>query len=109
MDELTLLRSTRDDGLEPSPEALITARAALLNRVADEASGLGSVRKPRAKRRLLPRLTWATAGVAEIDQAGCTREGRSPRDRGRTVRELFRRIGVFRHGRLLAYDGFTKR
>lgn len=64
MDELTLLRSTRDDGLEPSPEALITARAALLNRVADEASGLGSVRKPRAKRRLLPRLTWATAGVA---------------------------------------------
>lgn len=51
----------------------------------------------------------ATAGVAEIDQAGCTREGRSPRDRGRTVRELFRRIGVFRHGRLVAYDGFTKR
>lgn len=32
MDELTLLRSTRDDTLEPSPGALNAGRATLLDR-----------------------------------------------------------------------------
>ncbi|BDZ54526.1 hypothetical protein [Agromyces marinus] len=64
MDELTLLRSTRDDDREPSPEALTAARAALLARVADEVSGTSSARPAEHRRRWLPRLTWVGVGVA---------------------------------------------
>jgi hypothetical protein len=63
MDELTLLRSTRDDTREPSPRALAAGRAALMGRIADEVTASAPVPAGRQK-RWLPRLTWATAGVA---------------------------------------------
>ncbi|MDJ0350709.1 hypothetical protein [Cryobacterium sp. PH29-G1] len=63
MDELTLLRNTRDDSREPSPTALTAGRAALLGRIADgDATHAGAQR--HKKRRWMPRLTWAAAGVA---------------------------------------------
>lgn len=63
MDELTLLRNTRDDSREPSPEALTAGRAALLGRIADD--GAAHATAPhKNKRRWVPRLTWAAAGVA---------------------------------------------
>lgn len=64
MDELTLLRSTRDNSREPSPEALAAGRAALLNHAAQDAENLSTTRSAGKGRRLLPRLSWATAGVA---------------------------------------------
>lgn len=63
MDELTLLRSTRDHTREPSPTALAAGRAALLDRAADEGAALATTTQ-RKKRRVLPRLTWAAAGLA---------------------------------------------
>jgi hypothetical protein len=63
MDELTLLRSTRDDTREPSQSALAAGRAALMGRIAEEA--IPSAPLPaRRQRRWVPRLTWATVGVA---------------------------------------------
>lgn len=63
MDELTLLRSSRDDSRVPTAESLAGARAALLHRIAQNAE---DVRTTPAKResRLLPRLSWAAAGLA---------------------------------------------
>ncbi len=66
MDELTLLRSTRDDSREPTPEALAAGRAALLNHVAQEAGNVATARPAARRRRLLPALSWATAGVAAV-------------------------------------------
>lgn len=63
MDELTLLRNTRDDSLEPSPTALAAGRAALLGRIAD-GDATHAVAQHQKKRPWLPRLTWAAAGVA---------------------------------------------
>ena len=63
MDELTLLRSTRDDSREPSPIALTAGRAALLARIADD-DATHATAHHRNKRRWVPRLTWAAAGVA---------------------------------------------
>lgn len=63
MDELTLLRNTRDDSREPSPKALTAGRAALLGRIADDGATDATVHQ-RKKRRWMPRLTWAAAGVA---------------------------------------------
>lgn len=63
MDELKLLRSTRDDSREPSPEALTAGRAALLGRIAGD-GGAGPTAHPRTERRWMPRLTWAAAGMA---------------------------------------------
>ncbi|TFC86380.1 hypothetical protein [Cryobacterium sp. TMT4-31] len=62
MDELTLLRNTRDDSREPSPKALTAGRAALLGSIA--ADGATTAPAPHRKhQRWMPRLTWA-AGVA---------------------------------------------
>ena len=63
MDELTLLRSTRDDTLEPSSNALTTGRAALLGRIAGAIATTAQPTPVQAKRRLLPRLTWAAIGT----------------------------------------------
>jgi len=63
MDELTLLRNTRDDSREPSPTALAAGRAALLGRIADGDAPYATAQH-RKKRRWVPRLTWAAAGVA---------------------------------------------
>lgn len=63
MDELTLLRNTRDDTREPSPSALTAGRAALLGRIADDGTTAAKAHQ-RKKRRWMPRLTWAAAGVA---------------------------------------------
>ncbi|WP_394254356.1 hypothetical protein [Pseudoclavibacter helvolus] len=60
MDELTLFLSTRNDALTPSTEALTAGRAALLNRASEERSAASPAAR---KRRLLPRLTWAAAGL----------------------------------------------
>lgn len=63
MDELTLLRNTRDDSREPSAEVLAGGRAALLGRIADTGTTPAAVQQ-RKKRRWVPRLSWAAAGVA---------------------------------------------
>ena len=63
MDELTLLRNTRDDTREPSTDALTAGRAALLARIADEGSATLTA-QPRRMVRWVPRLTWAAAGLA---------------------------------------------
>lgn len=63
MDELTLLRSTRDDTLEPSAKALAAGRAALLERASNEGAATSKI-SPRTKRSVLPRLTWTAAGLA---------------------------------------------
>ena len=63
MNELTLLRNTHDDTREPSPEALAAGRAALLSRIAED-SATAPTAHYRNKRRWVPRLTWAAAGVA---------------------------------------------
>lgn len=63
MDELTLLRKTRDDSREPSSEALTAGRAALLGRIADDGASHATAHRQK-KRRWVPRLTWAAAGVA---------------------------------------------
>lgn len=66
MDELTLLRSTRDDSLAPSEDAREKARAQLLERAAD----LGvkrTVRFPRHRSRpIMARAIWALAGAAAV-------------------------------------------
>lgn len=71
MDELTLLRNTRDDSREPSPSALAAGRGALLGRIADDGVATATARPgktahPRKKGRWMPRLTWAAAGVAAV-------------------------------------------
>lgn len=63
MDELTLLRSTRDAKLEPSAGALASGRAALLGRIAGEIADTSTL-PARKKHKMLPRLTWAGAGIA---------------------------------------------
>ena len=63
MDELTLLRNTRDDSREPSSTALAAGRAALLGRIAD-GDAAHAVAQHQMNRLWLPRLTWAAAGVA---------------------------------------------
>ncbi|MBC7593652.1 MAG: hypothetical protein H7288_06920 [Kineosporiaceae bacterium] len=63
MDELTLLRNTRDDSRAPSPKALTAGRAALLGRIADDGATYATAHLQK-KRRWMPRLTWAAAGVA---------------------------------------------
>lgn len=63
MDELTPLRSTRDTTREPSPTIRAAGRAALLDRADAESAALTTTAH-RSKRRVLPRLTWAAAGVA---------------------------------------------
>ena len=45
-------------------QALTEGRAALLNRIAAESTAAASVTPSSRRRRLLPRLTWATAGAA---------------------------------------------
>lgn len=65
MDELTLLRSTRETGLEPDDLTLGRGRETLLARIVEtEASGSAhrALRAPR--RRVLPRLAWSAGGVA---------------------------------------------
>ncbi|GGD76143.1 CU044_5270 family protein [Microbacterium murale] len=63
MDELTLLRNTRDDTREPSSQALAAGRAALLGRISDDGSTPTAMHQ-RKNRRWIPRVTWAAAGVA---------------------------------------------
>lgn len=63
MDELTLLRSTRDDTREPSMSAMVAGRAALLDRIADDGTTTTAA-NVRKKSHLLPRLTWTAGGVA---------------------------------------------
>lgn len=62
MDELTLLRSTRDQTREPSADALLTARAALLMLAAGE--GTHAAPQATARHPWRARLTWSSAGVA---------------------------------------------
>ena len=63
MDELTLLRSTRDRQREPSTESLTAGRAALLTRIAaDEGTTADAAASPRHPWRT--GLTWSTAGTA---------------------------------------------
>ncbi len=63
MDELTLLRSTRDRRREPSTESLTAGRAALLTRIAaDEGAPPVATARPRHPWRT--GLTWSTAGTA---------------------------------------------
>lgn len=64
MDELTLLRSTRDDTLEPSDQARQTARAHLLDRARDL-----RIAKPRRlprRRPAIARVAWSIAAVAAV-------------------------------------------
>lgn len=64
MDELTLLRSTRDESLAPSDEALQHGRAQLLDRARDLRAG-----KPRRlprRRPVIARVAWSIAGVAAV-------------------------------------------
>ncbi|MDT0182005.1 hypothetical protein Q9S36_17640 [Microbacterium sp. ARD31] len=63
MDELTLLRSTRDDERAPTQEALTKGRAALWARIDQEATGALVPAAPR-RSKARPRSTWAAAGVA---------------------------------------------
>lgn len=64
MDELTLLRSTRDDTIAPSERTLDAGRAALMDRIAAPAA-LPAHKAPRVRRRRpLRRATWVAAGVA---------------------------------------------
>jgi len=63
VDELTLLRSTRDRQREPSTESLTAGRAALLTRIAaDEGTTADAAASPRHPWRT--GLTWSTAGTA---------------------------------------------
>ncbi|MBQ9917537.1 MAG: hypothetical protein IJO71_10135 [Microbacterium sp.] len=68
MDELTLLRSTRDDTLAPSERTLDAGRAALMARIAASTPTADSPRVehvvPRRRRRPLRRATWIAAGTA---------------------------------------------
>lgn len=64
MDELTLLRSTRDDGLAPSHDAREDARARLLERAADLRVARTVCLPRHARRPVIARVSWALAGVA---------------------------------------------
>lgn len=64
MDELTLLRSTRDESLAPSPEAMESARAMLLDRARD-LRGAKPRRLPR-RRSMIARVAWTVAGAAVV-------------------------------------------
>lgn len=65
MDELTLLRSTRDDTLAPSGDAIDTGRTALLSRIAEPVTAARHV-APRRRRRPLRRATWIAVGSAAV-------------------------------------------
>lgn len=62
MDELTLLRSTRDQSTEPRADALLAARAALLLLAAGEGTDAAPARATRHPWRA--RWAWSSAGVA---------------------------------------------
>lgn len=68
MDELTPLRSTRDDTLAPSERTLDAGRAALMARIAASTPSAEAPRTehvvPRRRRRPLRRATWSAAGTA---------------------------------------------
>lgn len=64
MDELTLLRSTRDDTLVPSEKTLDAGRAALTARIAAPAPATAHVAPRARRRRPLRRATWIAAGTA---------------------------------------------
>lgn len=64
MDELTLLRSTRDESLAPSGEKLQAARTQLLDRARDLREGRPR-RLPR-RRPLLARVAWTAAGAVVV-------------------------------------------
>lgn len=64
MDELTLLRSTRDESLAPSPEALGRGRAQMLERARDLRTG--SPRRLPRRRPVLVKAAWSIAGVAAV-------------------------------------------
>ncbi len=69
MDELTLLRNTRDTRLEPGADTLERGRVTLLARIGEaEASGSPERIPERIRRarpgRVLPRLAWSAGGVA---------------------------------------------
>lgn len=63
MDELTLLRSTRDDTLTPSTQTLDAGHAALMARIAAPRQAAHLAPK-RRRRRPLRRATWIVAGTA---------------------------------------------
>lgn len=67
MDELTLLRSTRDDSLTPSPEAMESARAQLLDRARD--LGVAKPRRLPPRRPMIARVAWTVAGVVAVTAA----------------------------------------
>lgn len=74
MDELTLLRSTRDDTLEPSAETLASARASLLTVATTDPAPAARLRRIAARgRRWLPtRRGLAVAGVALVSGVALT-------------------------------------
>lgn len=61
MDELTLLRSTRDESLTASPESMSCSRALLLERASDLRAG-----KPRRFPRRRPMIVRASVVVASV-------------------------------------------
>lgn len=63
MDELTLLRSTRDDTLVPSEKTLDAGRVALMARIAAPAAPTVHVAPRKRRRRPLRRATWIAAGT----------------------------------------------
>ncbi|MDQ1084481.1 MULTISPECIES: hypothetical protein [Microbacterium] len=63
MDELTLLRSTRDDTLIPSQDTLDAGRAALMARIAQPPQP-AHLAPARRRRRPIRRATWIAAGTA---------------------------------------------
>lgn len=62
MDELTLLRKTRNDAYNPTHSALAAGRERLMGRVA--AGNPAWLAHSRGRRRLLPRVSWAASGIA---------------------------------------------
>lgn len=64
MDELTLLRGTRDEVAPPTAASLNVGRAALLARAAENIPAESPVVAPAPRPRRVPRLRWAFAGVA---------------------------------------------
>lgn len=67
MDELTLLRSTRDDTREPSEEALVSGRAALMNHIAaDLPAPTQAHRAHRSRRWISLSAVGATTAVVAV-------------------------------------------
>lgn len=75
MDELTLLRSTRDDTREPSSDALASGRAALMKKIgSDRRAALAGSRLSLTppKNALRRRQTVAWAGFSVLGAASLT-------------------------------------